>query len=124
MDKSTGKALVVSGKTVTGEATFKATSESGTVDVTFTFDATGLEGKSLVVFEKLYVIDGGVEKEIGHHEDINDEAQTVTLTTPPTTPPGPKTGDDTQVGTMVILMIVSLGAGVMVIMMRKKRRVD
>ena len=124
MDKSTGKALVVSGKTVTGEATFKATSESGTVDVTFTFDATGLGGKSLVVFEKLYVIDGGVEKEIGHHEDINDEAQTVTLTTPPTTPPGPKTGDDTQVGTMVILMIVSLGAGVMVIMMRKKRRVD
>ena len=46
----------------------------------FTFDATGLEGKSVVVFETLFQ----GETEIASHEDIEDEGQTVTFIEKPT----------------------------------------
>ena len=54
MDKSNGKELLINGEKVTAEATFVATEASGSVDVTFIFDATGLHGKGIVVFEDLY----------------------------------------------------------------------
>lgn len=75
IDKSTGKAATAGGKTITAETTFTPDSADGTVDVTFKFDATSLAGKSLVAFEKLF--DG--ETEIGRHEDVNDEEQTVSV---------------------------------------------
>jgi LPXTG-motif cell wall-anchored protein len=46
---------------------------SGSVDVTFTFDATGMEGKSVVVFEDLYL----GEVNVTAHADISDEGQTI-----------------------------------------------
>ena len=75
MDKSTGTALKINGTEVTATAEFTPTAANGTVDLTFTFDASGLAGKSLVVFEKLFLVDA----EIANHEDINDEGQTVTV---------------------------------------------
>ncbi|MGN0273892.1 MAG: VaFE repeat-containing surface-anchored protein [Chordicoccus sp.] len=73
MDKSTGKALTQNGKTVTASKTFTPDKADGTVDVTFTFDATQLSGKSVVVFEKASY-DG---KDIASHEDLTDTNQTV-----------------------------------------------
>ena len=80
MDKSTGEPLQVNDQQVTSEATFIPAESNGTVAVLFTFDATGLERKSLVVFETLFQGD----TEIASHEDIEDEGQTVTFTEQPT----------------------------------------
>ena len=73
MDKSTGKELLVDGKPVTAEKRFKAEKENGSVDLTFTFDGSNLAGKTVVVFERLYV-EG---TEVAVHTDINDKAQSV-----------------------------------------------
>lgn len=72
--KSTGEALEdADGGAVEGEATFTPASSSGTVEVSFSFDATELAGESLVVFETLS--EGGGE--VASHEDLEDEEQTV-----------------------------------------------
>ena len=75
MDKSTEKALLVNGEEVTAETTFVPETTDGTVDVTFTFDGTGLEDTLLVAFETLHT----EEKEVGVHAEIEDDAQTVYL---------------------------------------------
>ena len=78
MDKSNGKELLINGEKVTAEATFIATEASGSVDVTFTFNATGLHGKEIVVFEDLY----RENVLLATHADINDEGQTVKIKNP------------------------------------------
>lgn len=78
MDKSTGKALLVEGKEIISEKTFTASKETGTINVNFSFDARGLEGKEVVVFEKLY----WKESEIAAHEDIEDKDQTILFHNP------------------------------------------
>lgn len=91
MDKSTGTALLIEGKEITSEKTFTASKETGTISVEFTFDARGLEGKEIVVFEKLY----WKEAEIASHEDIEDEDQTILFHSPEikTTAYDKETGD-------------------------------
>ena len=79
MDKETGEPLVIGEEQVTSEATFTPAETNGTIDVLFTFDATGLEGTDLVVFEKLFL----GETEIASHEDLEDEGQTVTFVETP-----------------------------------------
>lgn len=79
MDKSTGEPLLVGEEQVTSEATFTPAEPNGTVDVLFTFDATELEGTSVVVFEALFQ----GETEISSHEDMEDEGQTITFTEQP-----------------------------------------
>ncbi len=55
MDQKTGRPIVdAKGQKITAEATFVAETSSGTVDVTFTFDGSNLQGETIVVFEKLY----------------------------------------------------------------------
>ena len=78
MDKSNGKELLINGEKVTAEATFIATETSGSVDVTFTFNATGLHGKEIVAFEDLY----RENVLLATHADINDEGQTVKIKNP------------------------------------------
>lgn len=58
---------------VTRKITFVPKKSSGTVDVTFQFDASELAGQSTVVFEDLLQNDIS----IASHEDINDKNQTV-----------------------------------------------
>lgn len=75
MDKATGKALLVNGKAVTAETTFTPEKADGSVEVTFTFDASALNGKEIVVFERLYI----GESEIASHTNIEDKNQTVSF---------------------------------------------
>ncbi|MCL2688211.1 MAG: VaFE repeat-containing surface-anchored protein, partial [Methanobrevibacter sp.] len=65
----------VNGVQVKASKTFVAESVDGSVELEFTFDATGLGGKTLVVFEKLFY-EGN---EITSHEDLNDANQTITF---------------------------------------------
>ncbi|MCD7873288.1 MAG: VaFE repeat-containing surface-anchored protein [Clostridiales bacterium] len=96
MNKDTEEAITVNGKEVTSSATFTAETSDGSVDVEFTFDATGLSGTTAVVFEDLYLN----EVKIATHADINDEDQTVNIVTPP------PTGDDNS------SMLIAGGIGV------------
>ena len=73
MDKNTNEPLLIDGKEITGSASFTAENTTGTVDVTFTFDASAIIGKSLVVYEDLY-LNGEI---IADHRDIDDEEQTI-----------------------------------------------
>lgn len=109
MDKATGKALVVDGKEVTAEKTFTAEQADGSVELEFTFDASALAEKSVVVFEKLFH-DG---REIASHEDLQDEGQTVTFIKEKgsivTRIPGiVKTGDTTKIAAYVIALVLSI----------------
>ena len=78
MDKETGEKLLVNGKEITAETTFIAETKNGSVGVTFIFDATGLHGKGIVVFEDLY----RENVLLATHADINDEGQTVKIKNP------------------------------------------
>lgn len=78
MDKETGEKLLVNGKEITAETVFVPETKNGSVDVTFIFDATGLHGKEIVVFEDLY----RENMLLATHADINDEGQTVKIKNP------------------------------------------
>lgn len=78
MDKETGEKLLVDGKEITAETVFVPETKNGSVDVTFIFDATGLHGKEIVVFEDLY----RENVLLATHADINDEGQTVKIKNP------------------------------------------
>ena len=78
MDKETGEKLLVDGKEIIAETVFVPETKNGSVDVTFIFDATGLHGKEIVVFEDLY----RENMLLATHADINDEGQTVKIKNP------------------------------------------
>lgn len=78
MDKETGEKLLVDSKEITAETVFVPETKNGSVDVTFIFDATGLHGKEIVVFEDLY----RENVLLATHTDINDEGQTVKIKNP------------------------------------------
>ncbi len=105
MDKATGEKLLVDGKEVTAEVEFTPEDAIGSVEIPFTFNASALTGKSIVVFETLYQ----ENVEVFVHADINDKSQTVTLTPEkPKTPDVPKTGDDRNITLPLILLGASL----------------
>lgn len=79
VDKATGEPLVVDGEQVVAEKSFAPISPSGTVDVEFEFDASGLAGIDIVVFEEI-LLDGKV---IAEHADILDADQTVAVEAAP-----------------------------------------
>lgn len=101
MDKETGKALLVNDKEVTAETKFVPEKADGTVVVTFTFDATGLEGKTLVAFETC-TYEG---KNVAVHADINDEKQTIYVPELHTTATDKADGDKqlTSKGTLTVV---------------------
>ncbi|MBA4700306.1 MAG: VaFE repeat-containing surface-anchored protein [Ruminococcus sp.] len=72
-EKELGRELLIDGKPVTAEVTFTPEKPNGEIDMEFTFDASKLQGKSIVIFERLYQ-DG---TEVAAHADINDKGQTV-----------------------------------------------
>ena len=75
MDAEAGDPVTVDGKQVAGTATFAPDEADGVQAVELAFDGTGLGGKSVVVFEKLFA--AGVQ--LAAHEDLSDEGQTVTV---------------------------------------------
>lgn len=134
MDKTTGAELLINGEAVTGQTEFVPESAEGTVDVTFTFNAEGLAGKEVVVFEKLYLMLDGKAIPVTSHEDLSDQGQTVKLVeeetpeTPetPTTNP-PQTGDTTSPVLWIAIALLSaagIGCGIWKIRRRKRRRIN
>lgn len=119
IDKATGKPLLVDGKEVTAEKTFAAKEANGTVEVKFTFDATGLGDKELVVFEKFFHAESGIE--VAQHEDVTDEGQTVKFVTPPSVP---QTGDDSAIGFLIALATVAAAAALYTGFWRRKKKND
>ena len=73
MDKETGKPLQVNGKEVSSQVDFIPEKEDGEVKVSFTFDGTGLEGKTIVVAEEVYC-DGIL---VADHIDLSSVEQTI-----------------------------------------------
>ena len=148
MDQAPGEPLRIDGKMAASEVKFKSATANGSVDVTFTFDGSSLDGKSLVVFEELYLLadmdhDGTPEKEIkaAEHKDITDEGQTVLLKAPEEEPKEeptpeepeeepqheptpekpmevPKTGDSTPLGLWILLLV---GTAVMTVTFYRRR---
>ena len=78
MDKETGEPLLVNEQQVTAELEFTPTSSEGSVELAYTFDASALAGKAVVVFEDLYLD----ENIVASHADITDEGQTITFGKP------------------------------------------
>ena len=73
MDKETGEPLLVNEQPVTAELDFTPTNSEGTVELTYTFDASALAGKAVVVFEDLYQ----GENVVASHADINEDRKSV-----------------------------------------------
>ena len=62
------------------ETSFTPATASGTTQVSFTFDASSLDGTSLVAFERLFDLDSETpDTSVATHEDPSDPAQTVTF---------------------------------------------
>ena len=116
IDKSTGKPLLVDGKEVVSEKEFTAENFSGEVTVSFTFDASALSSRKIVVFENLYEDD----TEIATHADIADEGQTVSLESDHPSN-SPKTGDDMKLYVLFALMVAAGLAATAVQVVRKKK---
>ncbi|PEI62987.1 adhesin [Bacillus wiedmannii] len=125
MDKATKKPLLVNGKEVAVESKFTAKEKNGSITLDFTFNASKLQGKEVVVFEKLYQDDILVAINV----DIEDAGHTVkfkaeNLGKPQQEKPHleqPKTGKTSKAGTLpatggnTSFMWFSVGAGLLVL---------
>ena len=115
MDKKTDEPLKVADKGVTAELKFTPNSESGTVSINLgEFDATSLDGHTLVVFEELTKqsdIDGKTtDVTVAEHKDINDEGQSVTVTSTPAGSTYGKTGVDmTNIAIAIGILLIAAG---------------
>ena len=74
MDKETKEPVLQNGKEVTAEKKLIPDTDSGEIQMEFTFDATKLNGEQVVVFEEVYL----EEKLVAVHADLEDEGQSVT----------------------------------------------
>lgn len=89
MEKESGEPLLVDGKAVTSELTFTPEEEEGSVELSFTFDASALRGKTIVAFESVSY----QEKEIAIHADIESVPQSIYFPEIGTTAKDGKDGD-------------------------------
>ena len=113
MDKASGQPIGV-----TAETTFTAEASDGSAEVTFTFDTTKMQGKTLVVFETMYDTQGNP---IVDHSDLNDEDQTVSVSVQPVIPPV-VTGDDSSPMPYVLSLLAALAAAVAVVAVQVRRK--
>lgn len=128
MDKTTQKEVLIDGKPVTAETEFTPKDSNGSVEVIFTFDGSTLAGHDVVVFEKLFSLEGETALEIASHEDLDDKGQTIKLTEVPKDTPEPskpvKTGDETTILPYLLLagaaLLFAAGFGILYIRKRKK----
>lgn len=135
INKDSKSPLEVRGRgVVREEKIFSAKKESGSVEMEFSFDSTGLQGKEIVIFEELYEL---AEKEgagvlIAQHKDLEAKEQTIRFWKPLIPPKEPeedqpdstprkpvikekhpqsvKTGDNNSLIHLVILLILSCTA--------------
>ncbi|MDH4422162.1 adhesin [Bacillus sp. AFS054943] len=130
MDKATKKPLLVDGKEVAIESKFTAKEKNGSITIDFTFNASKLQGKEVVVFEELYQDDILVAINV----DIEDASHTMKfkekkLGKPQPEKPQsekpqseqPKTGKTSKAGTLpatggnTFFMWFSVGAGLLLL---------
>ncbi|MFR5729253.1 VaFE repeat-containing surface-anchored protein [Blautia stercoris] len=80
MLKEENAELLIDGKRVESDYTFVADSEKMKVEISYTFDASELDGQNLVTFEELYDLKNPEEPvKVVEHKDIDDEGQTVLI---------------------------------------------
>lgn len=122
MNQATGEPLMVGDTQVTAETTFVPNQSDGTIQLEFSFDASGLEGTTVVVFEHLYK--DGIE--VASHADLSDQLQSVLLVAPPEGESAPGSGfDKTGVDTLPLIILIGVialagaGAGAYAIRQRK-----
>ena len=111
IDKGTGKPIIVNGKEVTAEKEFTAKESNGFVNLEFTFNASNLGNKTVVVFEDLY--HKGVL--IGMHRDINDINQSIDIIKRETV----KTGDN--IGMIYYTLGTALAGSILITLVLKRR---
>ena len=73
VDSETGEPILDNGKEVTAEKEFTAETSNGFVNLEFTFNATALAGKTVVLFEDMYQD----KIKIATHTDITDKEQSI-----------------------------------------------
>ena len=86
MNKKTGEPMTIDGEELESELEFTPKKSSGIVTLEFEVNTKKLKGKTLVAFEKCYIIadESEEEAEIASHENLDSKAQTVTFRTPQT----------------------------------------
>ena len=77
MDKTTGEAVKNNDKNVTVSKSFKPQKSNDSINVEFKFDATGLNGHDIVVYEALAVKTSDKNINVANHKDIEDKGQTI-----------------------------------------------
>lgn len=92
MVRDTGEPLTVNGEKVTAEKKFTPENPEGEEEMVFTFDASGLAGSELAIFEELY-LDTSL---VAQHCDLNDKEQTICFPDGHTMAADPETGDHTM----------------------------
>ena len=99
-DRETGSTLLINEKEVTAETTFTAEKASGSLELSFTFDASSCRGKTLVVFEELYRGDVLLAAET----DLENESQTIYVPGIQTTAKDQTSGNHTgTIGTKTVI---------------------
>ena len=111
MDKASGEPLLAGGKQILSEKTFTPETADGTVELSFTFNARKLGGKTAVVFETLYC-EG---TEVAVHADIEDRDQAIVFPDV-----SPSAGDPSDIMIPAAVMLAA-GLGIAVIGIVKKR---
>ena len=127
MDKETGELLSVNDQHVTAEMKFTPNSQNGTVDIDLgKFDASALDGHDLVVFEELYkqTSDGDtpVDVLVAEHKDLDDEGQTVSVTSSPLGGFFGKTGGNSFFAIVAVAALVVLAGGCAVYGVKTRRK--
>jgi hypothetical protein len=112
MDKTTGEVFQIDGVEMAVVKEFTPETESGSVDVTFTFDAEKFPNHDLVVFEEIFAKDTNTL--VAEHKDINDEGQTVSFSDIV-----PKTGDSFPVIPICAAAFLAL-IGLVAVLRKKK----
>lgn len=74
VDKISGKVLENAGKKAEYERNISINGQTGEIETRLELDATGCEGKTLVIYEEIYTENGVL---LCAHRDINDKNQTI-----------------------------------------------
>lgn len=117
-DGTDGGVLTVGGKAVIAEATFTPTETNGTVEMAFTFDASAIAGRSLVVFEGCYEVGPDDEELVAVHSDITDLGQTVEVYSIPVT------GDVTNLSNVALFGVAGASISAIGFFLGKRREED
>ena len=82
VDATTGETITVNGEPVTATHTFTAEATAGYEVVEMEVPTYELGGKTITVFEELYLVSGGSETLIAEHKDANDVDQQLDVIAP------------------------------------------